>query len=124
MSPARVMSNRPCRIAFLNTRIIFKDAHGNIQQMFLYFLKSSSLSVDILCLQEVSAFHTTDHLTSDQCHRFTIHTYMLLTSSNQRINEPIKKNKNTNRIKPEKSISCAEQGEISEKNNQLDDPVL
>ena len=49
---------------------------------------------------------------------------LLLTSSNQRINEPIKKNKNTNRIKPDKSISCAEQGEISEKNNQLDDPVL
>ena len=48
----------------------------------------------------------------------------LLTSSKQRINEPIKKNKNTNRIKPHKSISCAEQGEISEKNNQLNDSVL
>ena len=48
----------------------------------------------------------------------------MLTSSNQRINEPIKKNKNTNRIKLDKSISCAEQGEISEKNNQLDDPLL
>lgn len=66
MLPARVMSKKPCRI--------FKDANRNIQQMFLSHLKSSSLSLDILCLQEVSAFHTSPHLTSEQCHRFN--TYM------------------------------------------------
>lgn len=68
--PVRVMSNRLTRIASLNARSIFKDADKNIQRLFLSYLKSSSLSLDVLCLQEVSAFHGQDHLTEEQCHYF------------------------------------------------------
>ena len=75
MPPARVMSKKTCRIASLNARSIFKDANGNIQKMFLSFLKSSSLSVDILCLQEVSAFRHSPHLTPEQCHKFTTYIF-------------------------------------------------
>lgn len=64
------MSNRPLRIASLNARSIFKDADRNTQRLFLSYLKSSSLSLDILCLQEVSAFHRQDHLTQEQRHYF------------------------------------------------------
>jgi endonuclease/exonuclease/phosphatase family metal-dependent hydrolase len=58
-------------MASLNARSIFKDADKNTQRLFLSYLKSSSLSLDILCLQEVSAFHRQDHLTQEQSHYFT-----------------------------------------------------
>ena len=61
---------KPTRIASLNARSIFKDANKNIQKQFISYLRSPSLKLDILCLQEVSAFNTQDHLSPDQIHSF------------------------------------------------------
>jgi endonuclease/exonuclease/phosphatase family metal-dependent hydrolase len=68
--PVWAMINRHTRIASLNARSIFKDADKNTQRLFLSYLKSSSLSLDLLCIQEVSSFHRQDHLTDEQCHYF------------------------------------------------------
>lgn len=60
----------PTRIASLNARSIFKDANKSMQKQFISYLRSQSLQLDILCLQEVSAFNTQDHLSHDQIHSF------------------------------------------------------
>lgn len=60
------MNNRLILIASLNARSIFKDANKHNQRLFLNYLRFSSLRIDILCLQEVSAFHSQSHLTDDQ----------------------------------------------------------
>lgn len=64
------MNNKPIRIASLNTRSIFKDANKTNQRLFLSHLRSFSFHIDILCLQEVSAFHTQTRLTEEQIQHF------------------------------------------------------
>ena len=64
------MSVRPLRIGSLNARSIFKESHPQTQKEFIAFLKSRSLNVDILCIQETSSFHSQAHLTESQIHRF------------------------------------------------------
>ena len=65
---------KPMRIASLNARSIFKDANRPMQKEYLSYLRSHSLHLDILCLQEVSSFHTQDHLTPMQYDHF--HSFM------------------------------------------------
>lgn len=64
------MINKPLRIASLNARSIFKESNKTIQRLYLSYLRSSSLNIDILCLQEVSAFHTQSHLNNEQLNYF------------------------------------------------------
>ena len=65
---------KPIRIASLNARSIFKDANKQLQKQYVSYLRSHSLKLDILCLQEVSSFTAQDHLSADQVHRF--HSFM------------------------------------------------
>ncbi|KAI9349962.1 hypothetical protein BD770DRAFT_446075 [Pilaira anomala] len=51
---------------FKSPKNIFKVANKTNQRLFLSFLRSSSLHIDILCLQEVSAFHSQHSLTEEQ----------------------------------------------------------
>ncbi|KAG2233294.1 hypothetical protein INT48_001606 [Thamnidium elegans] len=64
------MNNKPLRIASLNARRIFKESNKTIQRLYLSYLRSLSLHIDILCLQEVSAFHTQSHLNEEQLNYF------------------------------------------------------
>ena len=60
------MNKSPLRIGTLNVRSIFKDAHPQLRQHFLTHLKSRSLHLDILCIQDVlpsqAAAFTDSHL--------------------------------------------------------------
>ncbi|KAI8095519.1 hypothetical protein BDF21DRAFT_393840 [Thamnidium elegans] len=64
------MLNKPLRMGALNARRIFKASHPNIQKEFCSFLPNHLLSLDILCLQEVSCFQQHDHLSEDYIHQF------------------------------------------------------
>ncbi|KAG2194762.1 hypothetical protein INT47_012064 [Mucor saturninus] len=57
------------RLGSLNARSILKSTSPQIQKEFISFLRNRSLSLDVLCLQEVSSFHQT-HLTDDQIFQF------------------------------------------------------
>ena len=62
---------RPLRIGSLNARSIFKESNHTTRTEFLSHLKSSSLSLDILCIQETSTLSRQDHITADQLQQFT-----------------------------------------------------
>ena len=67
MKPAVGLMNKTnIKIASLNARSIFKDANKNNQKTYTSHLRSRTLSLDILCLQEISAFHAQDHLNEEQ----------------------------------------------------------
>ena len=70
---------KPIRIASLNARSIFKDANKQLQKQYVSYLRSSSLKLDILCLQEVSSFHTQEHLSTMQSEYF--HSFMFPSMS-------------------------------------------
>ena len=70
---------KPIRIASLNARSIFKDANKQLQKQYVSYLRSHSLQLDVLCLQEVSSFTAQDHLSADQVHRF--HSFMFPSMS-------------------------------------------
>lgn len=59
------MISRPLRIGSLNARSIFKESHHTTRSEFISHLKSSSLALDILCLQETSTLSRQDHITTD-----------------------------------------------------------
>src|ERR1700716_2986601 len=57
------------RIATLNARSIFKVSNINTQKMYSKYLRSETLNIDILCLQEVAHIrsnHTNSHLSDEQ----------------------------------------------------------
>ncbi|KAG2191895.1 hypothetical protein INT47_005342, partial [Mucor saturninus] len=60
---------KPLRLGSLNARSIFKSTSPQIQKEFISFLRNRSLSLDVLCIQEVSSFHQA-HLTDDQILQF------------------------------------------------------
>lgn len=65
------MLSKPLRMGTLNARSIFKVSHPNLQKEFCSFLRNRSLlSLDILCLQEVSCFQQQDHLSDDNILQF------------------------------------------------------
>lgn len=68
------MNNKTTRIVSLNTCSIFKEADISIQKTLIHHLCSRSLNVDILCLQEASAFRTQTHLSAEQQNQF--HSFM------------------------------------------------
>ena len=63
------MLGKPLRLGSLNARSIFKSTSPQIQKEFISFLRNRSLSLDVLCIQEVSSFHQA-HLTDDQMLQF------------------------------------------------------
>ena len=73
------MSNKTIRTASLNSRSSFKEADKSMQKTFIHHLRLRSLNIDILCLQEVSAFLTQTHLSAEQQDQF--HSFMFLYSS-------------------------------------------
>ena len=60
------MDNKTICIASLNTRGIFKEADKSMQKAFISHLRSRSLYIDILYLQEVTAFSTQTYLSAKQ----------------------------------------------------------
>jgi endonuclease/exonuclease/phosphatase family metal-dependent hydrolase len=54
------------RIASLNTRSIFKAHNTKTQKEFITHICAREPLIDILCLQEISAFYMQEHLTEDQ----------------------------------------------------------
>ena len=62
---------KPLRIGSLNARSIFKESSHSTRNAFISYLKSSSLNLDILCLQETSTLSRHAHLTEDQIQQFT-----------------------------------------------------
>lgn len=65
------MISKPMRIGSLNARSIFKESNTSTRRSFIHFLKSSSLDLDILCLQETSTLTRHSHLTTSQLDQFT-----------------------------------------------------
>jgi endonuclease/exonuclease/phosphatase family metal-dependent hydrolase len=59
------------RIGSLNVRSIFMESNKNIQKEFASYLRARSLGVDILCLQEVSHFHSQSVLSDQQIRSFS-----------------------------------------------------
>lgn len=64
------MINRPLRIASLNARSIFKGANLSVQKEFASYLSSPTLNFDILCIQELTAYHRQSSLTPQQIQSF------------------------------------------------------
>ena len=58
------------RIASLNARSIYKGANKKTQKQYITHLKSKNMAIDILCLQETSAFHNQEHLNENQITQF------------------------------------------------------
>lgn len=65
------MIHRPLRIGSLNARSIFKESNSITRNTFISHLKSTSLGLDILCLQETSTLSRHNHITDDQLLQFT-----------------------------------------------------
>lgn len=66
-----MVKNNQCKIGSLNVRSIFKESKQSTRKEFGSFLRSKSLGLGILCLQEVSKFNLQDHLTDDQIRSFS-----------------------------------------------------
>jgi exonuclease III len=64
------MINKHIRIATLNARSVFKVDTTPRQKEFASYLSSPSLNIDILCIQELTAFHQQSRLTDEQIQSF------------------------------------------------------
>ncbi|KAI8091648.1 hypothetical protein BDF21DRAFT_395363 [Thamnidium elegans] len=75
-------TSHPHKIASLNARSILKESNKNIRRLYLSYLRLSSLHIDILCLKEVSAFHTQSHLDEDHSLIVTRYVAIICLSKN------------------------------------------
>ncbi|CAO3611948.1 unnamed protein product [Mucor hiemalis] len=65
------MIGQNIRIGSLNARSMFKVSYKITQREFASYLRAQSLGLDILCLQEVSHFHSQVSLSDDQIRSFS-----------------------------------------------------